>query len=67
MMGHFSSYPLWQCRADAQSSAYSSDTLISGICEETYGLSKHTHDFHQQIILQQDSVVLFLHAMTLLE
>lgn len=47
--------------------SYSSDTLICLICEETPGLSKHSHGFHQQIILQQEYVVLFLHTVTLLE
>lgn len=47
--------------------SYSSDTLICLICEETPGLSKHSHGCHQQIMLQQEYVVLFLHIVTLLE
>lgn len=39
--------------------SYSLDTLISLICEETPGLSKHSHGFHQQIILQQEYVFLY--------
>lgn len=39
--------------------SYSSDALISLICEETPGLSKHSRGFYQQIILQQEYAFLY--------